>query len=329
MNFDLADLRAFVAVAKLSSFRAASEELHLSQPALSRRIEKLEDALGVRLFHRTTRKVDLTAVGREFNRRANDLLDGLEQSLLGIRDVSDRVTGEVTIACIPSAIRFFLPRILREYHERYPGIVVRVVDQGAADVLSTITRSEADFGLNYIGTQDPQIDFHPVKQESFVLACLKGHPLANKRAVRWSELAPYDYMSVTKASGNRFLLDSALSQQAVRPRWFCEAQHVSTLVNLVEAGLGVAAVPELAMPAGEHPSLVSVPLIEPTITRTVGLIHRVGRRLPPAAQQLYDQIRNLYEQQAPATADPAPGPMPKSRRVAANGSRRPPPAVAA
>ena len=77
MNFDLADLRAFVAVAKLSSFRAASEELHLSQPALSRRIEKLEDALGVRLFHRTTRKVDLTAVGREFNRRANDLLDGL------------------------------------------------------------------------------------------------------------------------------------------------------------------------------------------------------------------------------------------------------------
>ena len=324
MNFDLADLRAFVAVAKLSSFRAASEELHLSQPALSRRIEKLEDALGVRLFHRTTRKVDLTAVGREFNRRANDLLDGLEHSLLGIRDVSDRVTGEVTVACIPSAIRFFLPRILREYHERYPGIVVRILDQGAADVLSTITRSEADFGLNYIGTQDPQIDFHPVKQESFVLACLKGHPLANKRTVRWSELAPYDYMSVTKASGNRFLLDSALSQQAVRPRWFCEAQHVSTLVNLVEAGLGVAAVPELAMPAGEHPSLVSVPLVDPTITRTVGLIHRVGRRLPPAAQQLYDQIRNMYEvQQAAPAAAPASALAPKSRRVATTGARRP------
>ena len=325
MNFDLADLRAFVAVAKLSSFRAASEELHLSQPALSRRIEKLEDALGVRLFHRTTRKVDLTAVGREFNRRANDLLDGLEQSLLGIRDVSDRVTGEVTIACIPSAIRFFLPRILREYHERYPGIVVRVVDQGAADVLSTITRSEADFGLNYIGTQDPQIDFHPVKQESFVLACLKGHPLANKRTVRWSELAPYDYMSVTKASGNRFLLDSALSQQAVRPRWFCEAQHVSTLVNLVEAGLGVAAVPELAMPSGEHPSLVSVPLVDPTVTRTVGLIHRIGRRLPPAAQQLYDQIRNMYEvpQAAPAPAA-ASVLAPKSRRVTTTVARRPP-----
>ena len=326
MNFDLADLRAFVAVAKLSSFRAASEELHLSQPALSRRIEKLEDALGVRLFHRTTRKVDLTAVGREFARRANDLLDGLEQSLLGIRDVSDRVTGEVTIACIPSAIRFFLPRILREYHERYPGIVVRVVDQGAADVLSTISRSEADFGLNYIGTQDPQIDFHPVKQETFVLACLKGHPLANKRKVRWSELAPYDYMSVTKASGNRFLLDSALSGQAVRPRWFCEAQHVSTLVNLVEAGLGIAAVPELAMPSGDHPSLVSVPLIDPTITRTVGLIHRVGRRLPPAAQQLYDQILQMYVPGGPAASDAADTPPPAKTRSASRTAAKAAPA---
>ncbi len=72
MNFSLSDLRAFVAVAELSSFRAAATELHLSQPALSRRIEKLEDALGVRLFDRTTRSVEMTAVGRSSRaRRAN------------------------------------------------------------------------------------------------------------------------------------------------------------------------------------------------------------------------------------------------------------------
>jgi len=290
MNFDLADLRAFVAVARLGTFRAAADELHLSQPALSRRVEKLESALGVRLFHRTTRKVDLTAVGREFSQRANDLLSELEESLLGISDVARRVSGEVTIACIPSAIRFFLPDILREYHRRYPGILVRVIDQGANDVLSTVSRSEADFGLNYVGTQEPQLDFEPVLKESFVLACLHDHPLARKRKVKWAELAAYDYMSVTKASGNRYLLDMALTRHATRPRWFCEAQHVSTLVSLVEAGLGIAAVPRLVMPAGAHPFLVSVPLVEPSISRTVGLIRRVGRRLPPAAQQLYDQI---------------------------------------
>lgn len=290
MNFDLPDLRAFVAVAKLGSFRAAAEELHISQPALSRRIEKLEDALGVRLFHRTTRKVDMTTVGREFSHRANELLNSLEQSLMGIRDVAAHVSGEVTIACIPSAVRYFLPSFLRIYHERYPQIMVRIIDQGANEVLTTLLRNEADFGLNYIGTQEPDLEFEPILKEPFVVACRPEHPLARKKKVTWSDLTSHEYMSVTKDSGNRFLLDLALTDNPERPRWYCEAQHVSTLVSLVEAGLGVAAVPRLSMPPDGHPTLISVPLVEPTITRTVGLIRRRGRPLSPAAQQFYDLL---------------------------------------
>ncbi|MGO3124122.1 MAG: LysR family transcriptional regulator [Advenella sp.] len=293
MNFDLKDLRAFVAVAKLGSFGLAAEELHISQPALSRRIEKLETALGVRLLHRTTRKVVLTAVGREFFQKATDVLNSLEGSLLGIRDVAGHVSGEVIIACIPSAIRYFLPNILNRYHTNFPRIVIKVIDQGANDVLATVIRSEADFGLNYIGTQDPQLEFEPVLNEKFVLACKKGHPLSSKRKVKWSDLTEFDYISVTRASGNRLLMDMALSQTTNRPRWFCEAQHVSTLVNLVEAGVGIAAVPSLAMPVGDHPTLVSIPLVEPSISRTVGLIRRVDRTLPPAAKQLYDYVKDF------------------------------------
>lgn len=290
MNFDLADLRAFVAVAELGSFRAAASELHLSQPALSRRIEKLEGALGVRLFDRTTRSVNLTAVGREFSRKSRELLNGLEESLLGIRGVAERVSGEVTIACVPSAVRYFLPSVLKQYHERYPRILVRIIDEGADAVLSYVVRSEADFGVNYIGTQEPNIEFDPILKESFVVACRTDHPLARKRKVTWAELGRYDYMTVAKASGNRLLLDLALTDIPVRPRWFCEVRHVTSLVGLVEAGLGVAAVPRLAMPEGEHPMLTSVPLVDPTVTRNVGLIRRRGRVLSPAAQQLYDLL---------------------------------------
>lgn len=290
MNFSLSDLRAFVAVAELSSFRAAATELHLSQPALSRRIEKLEDALGVRLFDRTTRSVEMTAVGREFSRKARELLNGLEESLLGIRDVATRVTGEVTVACVPSAVRYFLPAVLRKYHETWPRIVVRLIDEGANEVLNLIVRNEADFGLNYIGTQEPDVEFEPVLKEPFVVACPPDHPLARKRKVTWAELGQYDYMTVGKASGNRMLLDLALTDVPERPQWYCEVRHVSTLVSLVEAGLGVAAVPRLAMPPGKHPTLTSVPLVEPTVSRTVGLIRRRGRSLSPAAQQLYDML---------------------------------------
>lgn len=290
MNFDLADLRAFVAVAKLGSFGAAAVELHISQPALSRRVEKLEDALGVRLFHRTTRKVALTTVGREFSYRATELLNGLEQSLLGIRDVAARVTGEVTIACMPSSVRYFLPSVLIQFHERYPRIIIRIIDQGTTEAMATVARSAADFGLSYIGTQDSNLEFMPILREDFVLACKVDHPLAGKSKVSWAELDSFDYMTVTKASQNRLLLDMALTNVPARPRWFCEAQHVSTLVNLVEAGMGIAAVPRLAMPPDGHPTLISVPLEKPTITRTIGLIRRINRPLSPAAQQLYDQF---------------------------------------
>ena len=146
MNFDLADLRAFVALAELESFRAAAEALHLSQPGLSRRIDKLESALGVRLFDLTTRTVNLTTVGRDFSRKARDLLDELENTLLGIRDVAAKQAGEVTIACVPSAVHYFLPSVVKQYHERYPKIRVNLVDEGSNEVLSTVIRGEADSG---------------------------------------------------------------------------------------------------------------------------------------------------------------------------------------
>jgi DNA-binding transcriptional LysR family regulator len=290
MNFDLGDLRAFVAVADLGSFGAAAKARHLSQPALSRRVEKLEGALGVRLFERTTRKVELTTVGRSFLHSARHVLIELESSLLGTQDLAERLAGEVTIACVPSAVRYFLPGVLKEYHQRFPRIRVRLVDEASADILLAVARSEADFGLTYIGTQEPDIEFEPILEEPFVVACSGNHPLARKRKVTWAELSKYDYMTVAQGSGNRTLIDLALTKASARPQWFCEVRHVPALVSLIEAGLGVGVVPRLAMPKDIHPSLVSIPIVEPSVTRTLGLIRRRGRPLSAAAQQFYELL---------------------------------------
>lgn len=295
MNLEMSDLRAFVAVAELGTFSAAALDLHLSQPALSRRISKLEAKMGVRLLERTTRRVDLTAFGRDFARKAREILNSLDESLIGLGEVAGRMSGEVSVACVPSVVRYFLPQVLREFHERYPRIVIRVMDEGASDVLSSVVRNEVDFGLNYIGVQEANIDFQPVLKEAFVVACRRDHPLAKRPAVTWTELNAYDYMSVAKASGNRLLLDLALADAPDLPRSFCEVRHVMSVVSLVEAGVGIAAVPRLAMPADDHPILVSVPLVEPVVSRTIGLIRRRGRVLSAAAQQLYEMIGERRE----------------------------------
>lgn len=300
IHFDLADLQAFTAVAELGNFRRAAEQVHISQPAFSRRIDKLETALGVRLLDRTTRHVELTAVGRDFARKARLVLDDLDAALLGIGEVAATRMGKVTLACVPSAAYYFLPQVIRQYHEAYPNIRVHIVDAGANEVLAAVARGEADFGINFMGSGEAELEFRTLLEESFVAACRKDHPLAQRASARWADLRAYDFMTVGKGSGNRLLMDLALAGVPERPQAIYEAEHIQTLLGLVEAGLGVAAVPRLAMPAGDHPHLASVPLREPEITRSLGLIRRQGRTLSPAAHALYALFESLYPPPAAA-----------------------------
>lgn len=290
MNFDLADLRAFLAVADLGSFRAASEALHLSQSAISRRVDKLEAALGVQLMTRTTRKVELTTIGRGFVPRARSVLNELESALVGIRDVAERLSGMVTIACVPSAVAYFLPDVIREYHAQYPRIRIRIIDESSSQVLTAVARGDADFGLTYIGTNDAEIEFKPLLEEPFVVAVSRKHPLARRKSVSWADLEHHPYISLAQGSGNRFLMDQALVHSSGRPRHFCEVQHVPALVSMVEAGLGVGVVPRLAMPDDDHGTLVSIPLRDPSLSRTIGLIHPRGKALNPVASLFYDLL---------------------------------------
>jgi DNA-binding transcriptional LysR family regulator len=290
INFDLNDLLAFRAVAERSNFRKAAESVHLSQPAFSRRIDKLEQALGVRLLERTTHRVTLTAIGRDFEGKVRGLLDELDSTLLGIRGMAEARVGEVTVACVPSTVYYYLSGVIQRFHQHCPKVRVKVFDGSAHEVLATVARGEADFGLNFIGSQDGQIEFKPLIEERFVAACRRDHPIAKLRRVSWAQIAEYDYIAVSRTSGNRLLLDQALASVTIRPQISYETQHVTTALGLVEAGLGIAALPSMAMPGADHPLLVSVPLIEPIVTRKIGLIRRRGRSLSPAAQQLSDLV---------------------------------------
>ncbi|MES2635319.1 MAG: LysR family transcriptional regulator [Pseudomonadota bacterium] len=279
----LADLRAFVTVGQLQSFAAAAKVLHLSQPALSRRISHLEEVLAVRLFDRTTRSVELTMLGRRFLVHVRSVIDDLDQSVLSLHDVAHLEAGDVTVGCVFSGVHHFLPEVIRSFRKEHPHVLVRIIEEGADEVLECVKAGEADFALNYTGMQDPEVEFTPLLKEAFVLACPAGHVLAKRRSVRWEELADHPYALVSQQSRNRVLIDQALAELGRLPRPVCEVRHVSTLIGLVAHGLAVAIVPQLTLPR-ERGSVVGVPLENPTITRTIGLIRRSGRSMSPAAE---------------------------------------------
>ena len=188
INFDLQQLQAFVAVADRGSFRAAAEQIHLSSPALSRRIEKLETILGARLFNRTTRDVELTPLGRVFLERARTALDDLESAMLSISDIAGSRRGRVTVACVPSAAIHFLPAAVRSFSEKYPLIRVRLIDEAAGQTLTSVVSGECDFGISFMGNQIPGVDFEPIHMDPFVLAMPRQHVFARRKSLSWADL---------------------------------------------------------------------------------------------------------------------------------------------
>jgi DNA-binding transcriptional LysR family regulator len=288
MNFELVDLRAFIAVSDLGSFHRAAKALNLSQPALSRRIQKLEESLGAPLLERSTRHVALTMVGRDFIPKVRRFLDEFETSVLSIR-------GLVSIASVPTAVFYFLPRAISRFSAAYPRIRIRILDVSANEGLEAVARGEADFGINFIGASHPDIDFMPLTEDPFVLACRRDHPLASRQQVTWKELEPHRVITVGRTSGNRALIENALTQQGLRLNWTYEVTHLSGSLGLVEAGLGVALLPKLATPAGDHPIIRTIPVVQPEISRTIGVVRRRGGVLSPTAAQFLEMMLDSWK----------------------------------
>lgn len=304
INFDLQQLQGFVAVAERGSFRAAADQINLSAPALSRRIEKLETILGARLFHRTTREVELTPLGRVFLERARTALDDLEAAMLGIADIATHRGGRVTVACVPSAALYFLPTVISSFSGNYPGIRVRVVDESMNQVLQSVLSGDADFGIGFMNTLTPEIAFESIHNDPFVLAIPRSHPLAGRKSVNWADVEKESLIAVARSSGNRQLLDDSLTKAGLNPSFAFEVSHVATLLGMVEAGLGLAAVPRMAL-SSTHATLVGLPLRQPQTVRRVGLLRRHGVKLRPAAEMFHQHLRTALKTRKPAAGDPA------------------------
>lgn len=184
MKHELSSMKAFVILAESSSFNNAAKLLNITQPALTRRIKKMEEDLHIQLFERTTRKVTLTKAGKRLLPEARELIKKFDETLFNIRDMNAYHRGMVTLACIPTAVFYFLPLAIGKFNELYPNIKVRILEQGTNNCMESVLCNESDFGINMNNVTNSSIDFTPLVNEPFVLACRRDHPLAQKAACR-------------------------------------------------------------------------------------------------------------------------------------------------
>ncbi|MGF6656889.1 DNA-binding transcriptional LysR family regulator [Paraburkholderia youngii] len=291
MKIDTLGVQAFVAIADRGSFQSAADSLHVTQTAITQRLRKLETYLGVTLIERTTRSMALTEIGRSFLPQARRLLGELADALVEIRETGIARRGDVSIACVPTVGVQYLPRILHAYSARYPHNRIKILDHASSAVEEAVLRREVEFGINIAREHHPDLATVPLTDDRYVLICHEDHPLAKRRRIAWRQLQAFPLIFAGEVSGNRALLDVALASSELALRSFYEVQRSSTALGLVAQRVGAAVVPALALQKGAYPSVRTVELTQPTVSRTLVLVARKTAQLSPAAQALYDMIR--------------------------------------
>jgi DNA-binding transcriptional LysR family regulator len=205
--------------------------------------------------------------------------------------VSERRSGRVTVACIPTAAYSFLPKAIGEFNAQYPNVRIRIIEDNAGSVVQRVSRQDADIGVTFLGARDADLEFVDIHEDPYVLALRHDHPLAARTQIAWRDLAPYRFVTANRLSGNRLVIDQALQKYGWQPNWFYEVHHLPTSLGLVEEGLAVVALPRLVFPDRPNPLLVTRKLVRPQIKRTIRLVKRRDPPVSQAAQALFDIVR--------------------------------------
>jgi DNA-binding transcriptional LysR family regulator len=288
VRIDFLGLQAFLSVAERGSFRKAAVHLNLSQTAISHRMRKFEEEVGIKLIARTTREVTLTRGGIEFLPKAKKAIAELEHSFDELRQQGVKRRDRLDIACLPAFAVHYLPPILSKFRKTHPNVEVRIFETPSAAIAELVGSGDVEFGLSVIQANRWDLDVETISEAGLVLACPHDHAFANKRSVSWKELLDVPLIRVGAKTAIRTIIEDAIAAARLPLNWQYEVQHVETAVNLVEAGLGLAVVPSVDVALHRGGGLVAVPLRSPKVICTYGLVTRRGVPLSSSAAMVRD-----------------------------------------
>jgi LysR family transcriptional activator of glutamate synthase operon len=278
------DLRAFLAVAEAEHVTAAAARLHLSQPAVTRAIGRLEDQFGVRLFDRPGHRVRLNVFGRVLAGHTAKIVDQLDAASADIARVLDPHAGPVRIGFVRSLGTWLVPDLIQSFKTVEPGVEFQLYQGLSEQVADQLLRGAVDLILISPQPRLPeQVGWELLADERLELAVPPGHRLAARRRIRLAEVAAEPFVAVAQTSEFRELSDRLCREAGFSPAVAFEADDVATVRALVGAGLGIAILPALHQPAASSapPTLA---ITAQDATRPIGLAWIAGRRLPAIAE---------------------------------------------
>lgn len=291
MNVTLRQLQAFVAVAQHGQFALAANRLHVTPSALSMLIRQLEEQTGARLFDRHTRMVRLTEIGTEFLPVARKVLADLDSALSQSRELSALRRGRVSLATSTVLAATVMPEAIRRFGARWPGITVVLRDVVEQDIKRLLRAGDVDIGVGTALHADADVDEETLLSDRLVALLPHDHALASRREISWRELAAQPLIALAQGSPLRALADQALATADAAAQPAYEVGFSSTVISMVAAGLGVAALPVNARQLTPKVRIAVRPLVRPVVPRRVCLFKPRDRGLSPAAEAFRTFLR--------------------------------------
>jgi len=312
---EMRQLRYFSLLAEELHFHRAAERLFIAQPALSRQIQQLESELGVVLFHRTRRSVEITEAGALFLDRTRQILADVGRAATDARNLDRGLTGSLTFSFVQSASYILVPAILKIFRVQFPDVELNLLDLSTAQQLDALSRSQSDVALLHPWKHEVRIVYKRLLSESFVVACPENHPLAGRRNVALKSFAKDRFIMHARwlgptVSGMYNVTAELLRNAGVEPIIAPEAPaQMHAALGLVNAGFGVALVPISLMQLPME-GISYATILEKKPENEIGLAWLPGSTnpiLPAFIKAAFDAAKLLR----PATRASAPSLKPK------------------
>lgn len=286
---DSRSLKAFIAVLETGSFSAAAENLHLTQPAISKRIALLEEQLGVLLFDRAGRQIFPTQAGQVLLPRAREILQAMINAQRAIDDLQGEVRGKLSIATSHHIGLHRLPPLLKDFSHRYPAVKLDLHFLDSEQAYQEVLQGHFDLAVITLAEDpDPRLAAEVLWTDRLEFVAAPGHPLSGEQGVSIAELAAFQAIMPDANTYTTRLVRKVFDQQQQTPDVTMVTNHLDTIKMMVSVGLGWGVLPDTML----DNSVTPLPVDTPPLTRPLGCIYHRQRSLNNAASRFLECLKN-------------------------------------
>lgn len=286
----LKQLKAFLTLVRTLNYAHASQELHISQSALSISIKSLEEELGGKLFNRNTRKVDVTNEGKSLIPYAKKLLANWEEMEKNVKQRFLLNKGTLNIASMPFITNTILPKVIKNFANKYPNINFSISDVVNENIIEMVQDGIFELGIVFEPNLRENLIFKTLYQEEFIAVVPKSHNLANAKFVSWEELSKSPFITLQAPSAIRQLIDEYCANKELQLDIKVECHQITSISSLVSSGMGVSAIPRRCI---NHIDTVYNALLQiqgDSIHKNVGIVYKKNHEISNITNRFIDEL---------------------------------------